>query len=66
MCVCLSLFLLAFPQLWALGIKWAAIWSPGPSFTATMGPVLDAQFIKEKNETVGKPDEDGRKFRDWI
>lgn len=49
-----SLFLFAFPRLWAPGIQWAAIWSPGPSFTATTGLFLDAQFIKEKNEMVGE------------
>lgn len=47
-CVCVCLLLLAFPQLWTPGIQWAAIWSPGPSFTTTMGSVLDAHFKKKK------------------
>ena len=59
-------FLLAFPRLQAPGIHRAAIWSPGPTFTTTMGPVLDAQFIKEKNEMAGEWDGDRGEFCGWL
>lgn len=59
-------FLLAFPRLRAPGMQRAAIWSPGPTFTATMGPVLDAQFIKEKNEMAGEWDRDRGELCGWM